>query len=53
MPRVLNIRTLSGFRERRQIIPSGAAYIGHAMRWYRLRPASGRGRPARARNRRL
>jgi hypothetical protein len=39
MPRVLNIRTLPGFRERRPIIPSGAVYIGHAMRWYRL-PAS-------------
>jgi hypothetical protein len=39
MPCVLNVRALPGFRERKPIIPPGAVYIGHAMRWYRL-PAS-------------
>ena len=39
MPRVLNVRDLPGFADRKPIIPPGAVYIGYAMRWYRL-PAS-------------
>jgi hypothetical protein len=39
IPRVLNIRDLPGFKERKPIIPASAVYIGRANRWYGL-PAS-------------
>jgi hypothetical protein len=38
-PRVLNIRDLPGFKERKPIIPARALYIGRANRRYGL-PAS-------------
>jgi hypothetical protein len=37
MPRVLNIRDLPGFANRKPIVPSGAVYIGRASGWYDLR----------------
>jgi hypothetical protein len=39
MPRVLNIRHLPGFNERRPVLPPGAVYIGRANARYQL-PAS-------------
>ncbi len=39
MPRVLNVRKLPGFHERRPIIPRSAVYVGRFNRWYGLGPS--------------
>jgi len=36
MPHVPNIRNSPGFKDRQLIIPPGAVYVGHAVRWHRL-----------------
>jgi Domain of unknown function (DUF4326) len=40
VPRVLSVRDLPGFHERRPIIPLTAVYIGRFSRWYGLGPSA-------------